>query len=113
MNIHTIKTLDGKEFVLLPLSCYKGLKNQIDKYLAQEEDNDEYVPFVLEDYVHNPVALSRINAGVSQKELAKLLKVSQAYISKLESSKKVSAKVMLSVNQAIASRGSKSTNNKI
>ncbi len=35
-------------------------------------------------------------------------------ISKFKSSKKkVSAKVMLSVNKAIASRGSKSTNNKI
>lgn len=82
--------------------------------MAQEEDQDEYVPFVLEDYVHNPVALARINAGVPQKELARLLKVSQAYISKLESSnKKVSAKVLLSVNKAIASRGSKLTNNKI
>ncbi len=63
----------------------------------------QYVPFILEDYVNNPLALARINAGVSQKELAKLLKVSQAYISKLESSNKVSAKVILSVNQAIAS----------
>lgn len=63
----------------------------------------QYVPFILEDYVKNPLALARINAGVSQKELAKLLKVSQAYISKIESSNKVSAKVILSVNQAIAS----------
>jgi ribosome-binding protein aMBF1 (putative translation factor) len=103
MNIQTIKTVDGQEFVLLPLNCYKGLKSQIDEYLAyeEEEDGDEYVPFVLEDYISNPVALARINAGVTQKELAKLLKVSQAYISKLESSKRVSAKVMLNVNQAL------------
>lgn len=105
MNIQTIKTIDGQEFVLLPLSCYKGLKAQIDEYIAHaEEDDDEYVPFVLEDYVSNPVALARINAGVTQKELAKLLKVSQAYVSKLESSKKVSAKVMLSVNQALENK---------
>jgi transcriptional regulator with XRE-family HTH domain len=58
----------------------------------------QYVPFILEDYGNNPLALARINAGVSQKELAKLLKVSQAYISKLESSNKVSAQVIISVN---------------
>ena len=105
MNIQTIKTLDGQEFVLLPLSCYKGLKSQIDEYIAhEEEDEDEYVPFILEDYISNPVALARINVGVTQKELAKLLKVSQAYVSKLESSKKVSAKVMLSVNQALKNK---------
>lgn len=100
MNINTIKTIDGQEFVLLPIRCYKSLKTQIDKYIAQEED-DEYVPFVLEDYVSNPVALARINAGVTQKELAKLLKVTQAYISKLESSKRISAKVMLRVNKVL------------
>ena len=100
MNINTIETIDGQEFVLLPIRCYKSLKTQIDKYIAQEED-DEYVPFVLEDYVSNPVALARINAGVTQKELAKLLKVTQAYISKLESSKRISAKVMLRVNKVL------------
>lgn len=103
MNINTIKTIDGQEFVLLPIRCYKSLKTQIDKYIAQEEDDDEYVPFILEDYVSNPVALARINAGVTQKELAKLLKVTQAYISKLESSKRISAKVMLRVNKVLKS----------
>ncbi len=76
MNIQTIKTLDGQEFVLLPLKCYKSLKPQIDEYLAHDEiDEDEYVPFVLEDYVKNPVALARIDAGVTQKELSDLLDV--------------------------------------
>lgn len=102
MNIQTIKTLDGQEFVLLPLKCYKSLKPQIDEYLAHDElDEDEYVPFVLEDYVKNPVALARINAGVTQKELSDLLDVSQAYISKLESSNRVSTKTMLKVNEAL------------
>lgn len=31
----------------------------------------DYEPFVLTDYVRNPVALSRIKAGVTQVELAK------------------------------------------
>lgn len=103
MNINTIKTIDGQEFVLLPISCYKSLKTQIDQYIAQEEDDDEYVPFIVEDYVSNPVALARINVGITQKELAKLLRVTQAYISKLESSKRVSAKVMLRVNKVLES----------
>lgn len=108
MNIQTIKTIDGQEFVLLPLSCYKGLKTQIDEFIAhrEEDDDDEYVPFVLEDYLSNPVALARINAGVTQKELAKLLNVSQAYVSKIENSKKVSAKVLLGVTQALENKWS-------
>lgn len=102
MNIHTIKTVDGQEFVLLPIKCYETLKPQIDKYLAHENtDVKEYVPFVLEDYVTNPVALARINAGVTQKELSELLNVSQAYVSKLESSPRVSAKTMLKVKAAL------------
>ena len=82
------------------IQLINSLKTQIDKYMAQEDD-DEYVPFILEDYVSNPVALARINAGVTQKELAKLLKVTQAYISKLESSKRISAKAMLRVNKVL------------
>lgn len=100
--IQTIKTLDGQEFVLLPIECYQHLKPQIDEYLAFEEnDNDEYIPFNLENYVKNPVALARINAGITQKELAELLNVSQAYISKLESNAHVSAKTMLKVKKAL------------
>lgn len=107
MSIQTIKTIDGQEFVLLPLGCYEKFKMQIDRYLAQStaDTNDnadsEYVPFVLEEYVQNPVALARINCGVTQKELAKRMKVSQAYVSKLESNQHVSAKVMLKVNKAL------------
>lgn len=107
MNIQTIKSLDGQEFVLLPVSCYEGLKEQIDTYMAKKnkyENKDEYVPFVLEDYVKNPIALARINAGVTQKELARLLRISQAYVSKLESSRKVSARAMSRVENALKKR---------
>lgn len=104
MNIHTIKTVDGQEFVLLPIKCYEKLKPQIDKYLEHAETKpDEYIPFVLKDYVSNPVALARINAGVTQKELSDLLNVSQAYVSKLESSSRVSAKTMMKVKEALKS----------
>ncbi|MEY3182501.1 MAG: hypothetical protein RLZ35_486 [Pseudomonadota bacterium] len=99
MNLNTIKAVDGQEFVLLPLSCYQRLKNQIDSYI--EKEKQEYVPFVLEDYIDNPIALVRIQAGMTQQQLAVLLNVSQAYVSKLESSQRVSSKMMLKVNQVI------------
>lgn len=113
MNIQTIKSLDGQEFVLLPVSCYEGLKEQIDTYMAKKnkyENKDEYVPFVLEDYVKNPIALARINAGVTQKELARLLRISQAYVSKLESSRKVSARAMSRVENALKNANTRCSN---
>ncbi len=112
MNIQTIKSKDGREFVLLPLSCYEGLKAQIDEFLAKQEeddddDDDEYVPFVLEEFVKNPVALARIKAGVTQKELAKLMGDTQGYVSQLENSVNVSAEAMLKVTAALQRHQSK------
>ncbi len=101
MNIQTIRSVDGQEFVLLPARCYVGLKQQIDDFLAKDQSADEYMPFIVDDFVKNPVALARIKAGVTQEELATEWNVSQAYISKLESSSKVSAKVMLKVQEAL------------
>lgn len=102
MSIQTIKTLDGHEFVLLPIECYERLKTQIDEYLYNQESSKEtYLPFKLENYVRNPAALARINAGVTQKELSELLNVSQAYISKIEGNEHVSAKTMLKIQQAL------------
>ena len=49
----------------------------------------------------NPVALARINAGITQEELAKRMKVTQAYISKLEAQSKATAKVLKKVKAAI------------
>ena len=49
---------------------------------AARSRNDDYVPFVLEDYVDNPVALARIKAKITQAELARRMDVSQAYVSK-------------------------------
>jgi len=97
MNLQKIKSIDGQdEYVLLPIKAYTLLKAQINKAL-----NDEYVPFVLEEHVKNPIALARIKARWSQEELAKHLNTSQAYISKIESQTKVSSKLMVKVNQAL------------
>jgi transcriptional regulator with XRE-family HTH domain len=51
--------------------------------------DDKYVPFVLEDYVDNPVALTRMKAHLTQKQLAERMGVTQAYISKVERQDKV------------------------
>ncbi|MFJ5446999.1 helix-turn-helix domain-containing protein [Methylobacillus methanolivorans] len=106
MTLQTIKSLDGKdEYVLLPIAVYEALKDKIeDQLIAKEapiDDDDEYVPFILEDYIDNPVALARIKAGVTQQELAARLTVTQAYISKVERQDKVSPKLLERINTAL------------
>jgi hypothetical protein len=88
MNLQIIKSVSGNaEYVLLPIKTYEALKPQINKVLKEG-----YIPFNVEDYVSNPVALARIKTNLTQKELAIALWVSQAYISKLEAQPQVSAK---------------------
>lgn len=105
MTLQTIKSIDGKdEYVLLPVKVYKALQEEIEDELAGLEvagDDDQFVPFVLEDYVQNPISLARIKAGVTQKELAKRMGVTQAYISKSENTEKVTAKLLEKVNLAL------------
>jgi transcriptional regulator with XRE-family HTH domain len=67
----------------------------------QVTEDSDYVPFVLEDYVDNPVALARMKKNVTQEGLAKVMKVSQAYVSKLESQNKVTAKMLAKVHIAL------------
>jgi len=64
-------------------------------------DDDEYIPFVVEDYVSNPVSLARIHAAVTQKELARRLGVTQTYISKVEAQGKVTAKLLARVRSVL------------
>lgn len=66
--------------------------------------NNDYVPFELTNYVDNPVALARINASITQEELAKRMNVTRAYISKLETQDKVTAKVLQKVKAAIEAK---------
>lgn len=102
MTLQKIKSLNGKdEYVLLPVTIYRALRKEIDDKLEKVE-TDDYVPFVVEDYVDNPVALARIKAHVTQEELAKQMKVSQAYISKIESQAKVTPQVLLKTKTALA-----------
>ena len=106
MNLQTIKSLDGKdEYVLLPVAVYRALKEEIEDEITglegSAENDGEYVPFVLDDYVDNPVALARIKAHISQKELAERMGVSQAYISKVEAQGKVTPKLLSRVQAAL------------
>jgi DNA-binding XRE family transcriptional regulator len=106
LNLQIIKSISGKpEFVLIPVAVYKALREQIEDEMAGLEvaaDKDEdYVPFALEDYVDSPIALARIKANVTQKELAKRLGVTQAYISKIEHQAKVTPKLLAKIKAAL------------
>ena len=106
MTLQKIKSIHGKdEYVLIPMAVYRTLKEQIEKELAACKANQDaeqaYEPFVLEDYVDNPVALARIKAGITQEELAHSLGVSQAYVSQIERRSQVTNKMLERVHIAI------------
>ncbi len=106
LNLQVIKSISGKpEFVLIPIAVYNALREQIEDELAGLEaaadKSADYVPFALEDYVDSPIALARIKAKVTQKELAKRLGVTQAYISKIEHQTKVTPKLLVKVKSAL------------
>lgn len=102
MTLQVIKSIDGKtEYVLLPFNVYSVLRNEIEAALKKKYSAKDYVPFELTDYVDNPIALARINAGITQEELAKRMSVTQAYISKIEAQSKITAKVLKKVKAAI------------
>jgi DNA-binding XRE family transcriptional regulator len=95
MNLQIIKSTHGiNEYVLLPMKIYAALHHEIKEKMGENEPNDDYVPFDPADYVDNPIALARIKANLTQKELAKQMGVSQAYISKIERQDKVSPKLL-------------------
>lgn len=104
MTLQIIKSIDGKaEYVLLPINIYNTLRSEIEAALQKKHSHEDYVSFELTDYVDNPVALARINAGITQETLAEHMKVTQAYISKLEAQSKVTPKVLMKVKAAIKS----------
>ena len=107
MTLQKIKSPDGKdEYVLLPIAVYRALREQIEHKLANRKvarsKDDDYVPFVLADYVDNPVALARIESNITQAELARRMGVSQAYVSKIEAQAQVSGKVLARVGAALS-----------
>lgn len=103
--LQTINNETGKpEYVLLPVSVYKVLKPRIDKILSQHTVQNDYVDFNPSDFIKNKIALARIKAKITQASLASYLKVSQAYISKIENDEyNVSEQLFLRINEAIQS----------
>lgn len=107
-NIQVINSLEGTpEYVLIPFRVYTALRREIDRRISKGVEQDDYIPFMLEDYVDNPVALARIKARMTQDQLAQRLGVSQAYVSKLEKQTKVTAKVLTKVRGALEETSSK------
>jgi len=53
------------------------------------------------DYVDNSVALARMKAQISQSDLARHMKVTQSYISKLEHADQVSSEALKKVQAAL------------
>lgn len=100
MTIQVIHSLHGHpEYVLLPIGIYRALQTEIERKFKETMD---YIPFVIEDYLKNPVAVTRIKAGITQKALATIMSVSQAYISKLEKQSIVSNSALQKVTEALA-----------
>lgn len=69
--------------------------------LKHVQENEDYEVFDSADYIDNPVALARIQAGITQEELAKLMSLTQAYVSKIENQEKVTAKMLKKVQLAL------------
>ncbi len=88
---------DKPAFVVIPYADYIELTS------STKSDDNEHVPFMLSDYIQNPIRVARIEAGLSQMQLAERLGVTQGYVSRIEGRNfKISDKLMLKVNTALA-----------
>lgn len=86
----------------LPANPYLRLRSEIDRVMkiGKPSEKDNYIDFDPANYVSNPIALARSNAGLSQAELAERAGVTQAYVSKIERQELVSPKVVLKFSAA-------------
>ena len=97
---------NGKpRFVVLPYADYVALTGDDVKHMP---DDNEFVPFILSDYIKNPIRIMQIEAGINQKELANRLGVTQGYVSRIQSRNfQPSAELLARVNEALTPRKSK------
>lgn len=103
MNIQIIKKKKKADYVVIPYDEFMEYADEdlIDAAYIQEILHDpvegEIIDFDFADHVSNPVHLARLRAGITQKELAEKMGVTQAYISKLERSENVKPKALKKV----------------
>ncbi|MCB1908135.1 MAG: helix-turn-helix transcriptional regulator [Rhodocyclaceae bacterium] len=92
---------DGKPaFAVIPYDEYLALTLNRERQPASEDN--ELVPFVLSDYIENPIRVARVEAGLTQQELAARLNVTQGYVSKIEGRKfKVTPTLLQRVQRAL------------
>ncbi len=77
------------------------IDDQPDGLEARAELEEDYVDFDPADYVDNPVALARMKAQVKQIDLARYMKVTPSYVSKLEHADQVSDEAWQKVKAAL------------
>ncbi len=103
MSIQVIKKKKRADYVVIPYDEFMEYADEdlIDAAYIQEILQDpvegEIIDFDFADYVSNPVHLARLRAGITQKELAEIMGVTQAYVSKLEKSEHVTIKALKKV----------------
>jgi DNA-binding XRE family transcriptional regulator len=69
-------------FAVIPYAEYIALT--VNQARQPKTEDDQFVPFVLSDYIKNAIRVARVEAGLTQAELAERLGVTQGYISKIE-----------------------------
>lgn len=105
MSIQVIKNKEKADYVIIPYDEFLAYADEdlIDTTHMQEILQDpiegEIVDFDFADHVTNPVHLARLRAGLTQKELANRMGVTQAYVSKLERAERVSPKALKKVSE--------------
>ncbi|MCH7731556.1 MAG: helix-turn-helix transcriptional regulator [Candidatus Marinimicrobia bacterium] len=115
MNIQILKNNKGKpEFLVIPIEglevdydmaereLVEAVENAVDNLYADLVEDEPVVDFKLSDYIGNPVKIMRIEAGLTQKDLAVLLSCSQANVSQIENLEKVSEQMVSRVKSVVS-----------
>ena len=109
MNVHFLEENHRKKFAILPYQDFLHLVS----LAADEKDYqravkvlhnklDKIVDYQSEDVLKNPILSKRQDLGISQRELAKRMKVDPSFISRLEKSEANPSKsTLLKVAQAL------------